>query len=92
MDKIRGFQWCPTCQGRYVVRREGMPLGKPLPAGAAFGPARVEWGDGRTEVLEVPRPENAAEICDGGLASLGAVESVPAVASRSMSSIRIGRT
>lgn len=44
-DKERGFSWCPTCRGRYIIQPKGRPLEKALPAGATHAPALVERGD-----------------------------------------------
>jgi hypothetical protein len=52
-DEERGFSWCPSCQGRYVLDAEGAPLATPLPAGSEGAPAVVER-DGKKTVVGLP--------------------------------------
>ena len=40
-DKGRKFSWCPRCQGRLIVKEEGMPLPTSLSAGAIVAPALI---------------------------------------------------
>lgn len=61
-DSERKFSWCPSCQGRYVVKPEGTPLQRALPPGAMYAPALVERG-GEVETLGEP---------EDGLDALGA--------------------
>lgn len=49
-DRERGFSWCPSCDGRYVLNRAGAPLVGTLPRGALHAPAVVERGGKRIVV------------------------------------------
>lgn len=64
-DKYRGFSFCPSCQGRYILNLAGTPLTKELPPGAFFAPAHVE-GIGMVG-KHVTAPKPASIIGDLGL-------------------------
>jgi hypothetical protein len=44
-DNQRGFSWCPSCRGRYVLDTNGQPLTQDLPPGAEYAPAVVRSGE-----------------------------------------------
>lgn len=48
-DRDRGFSWCPSCQGRYVINDKGTELVGALPPGATHAPALVER-EGKTKI------------------------------------------
>jgi hypothetical protein len=49
-DDRRGFSWCPSCRGRYILDRQGQPLEDDIPAGVDYAPAAVKHGEETTVV------------------------------------------
>jgi len=54
-DNERGFSWCPSCRGRYVLDTDGQPLEDEIPPGVNYAPATVERGNETTIVGRASR-------------------------------------
>jgi len=65
-DTDRGFSWCPSCKGRYVLDPNGQPLDEDLPADAPYAPATVTADDETSIIGKLKKKKD-------GLTLLGAL-------------------
>ncbi len=64
-DPVRGFYFCPACQGRYRLDPEGIPLPAPLQAGARAAPCRVTVG-GASWILDMNSEADVLDFLEAG--------------------------